>query len=64
MGLSANDHDYIRHFDCATGVMDTFQLDYSILNRAPQEVTTSLLLPRTSLPSKSTSPNCVPRNSR
>jgi aryl-alcohol dehydrogenase-like predicted oxidoreductase len=39
VGLSANDHNYIRHFDEAIGGMDTLQLDYSMLNREPEERT-------------------------
>lgn len=36
VGLSANDFDYVRHFDDAIGGMDTLQLDYSLLNREPE----------------------------
>ncbi len=39
VGLSANTHDYVRHFDEAIGGMDTLQLDYSMLNRAPEDAT-------------------------
>jgi aryl-alcohol dehydrogenase-like predicted oxidoreductase len=39
VGLSANDHDYIRHFEDAIGGMDTLQLDYSMLNREPEDAT-------------------------
>ena len=39
VGLSANDHDYVRHFDDAIGGMDTLQLDYSLLNREPENET-------------------------
>ena len=39
VGLSANDQDYIGHFDEAIGGMDTLQLDYSILNREPEHAT-------------------------
>ncbi len=39
VGLSANDHDYIRHFDDAIDGMDTLQLDYSMLNREPENAT-------------------------
>ena len=36
-GLSTNDFDYIRHFDEAMGGMDTLQIDYSFLNRRPEQ---------------------------
>ncbi len=36
IGLSANDFNYIKHFDEACGGMDTLQLDYSLLNRGPE----------------------------
>ncbi len=36
VGLSANDHSYVKHFDEAIGGMDTLQLDYSMLNRRPE----------------------------
>ncbi len=39
IGLSANNHDYVRHFDEAIGGLDTLQLDYSVLNREPEERT-------------------------
>ncbi|CAA9354516.1 MAG: hypothetical protein AVDCRST_MAG29-2500 [uncultured Nocardioidaceae bacterium] len=39
VGLSANDHEYVRHFDDAIGGMDTLQLDYSMLNREPEDAT-------------------------
>jgi aryl-alcohol dehydrogenase-like predicted oxidoreductase len=39
VGLSANDHSYVRHFDEAIGGMDTLQLDYSMLNRGPEQET-------------------------
>ena len=39
VGLSANGHDYVRHFDDAIGGMDTLQLDYSLLNREPENET-------------------------
>ncbi len=39
VGLSANDQDYVTHFDDAIGGMDTLQLDYSLLNRAPEQET-------------------------
>ncbi len=39
VGLSANNHDYVRHFDDAIGGMDTLQLDYSMLNREPENRT-------------------------
>ncbi len=39
VGLSANNHDYVRHFDEAIGGMDTLQLDYSMLNREPEDRT-------------------------
>jgi myo-inositol catabolism protein IolS len=39
VGLSANDHDYIRHFDDAIDGMDTLQLDYSMLNAEPEDAT-------------------------
>ncbi len=37
VGLSANDFKYIEHFDQAIGGMDTLQIDYSMLNRQPEE---------------------------
>lgn len=39
VGLSANDHSYVKHFDEAIGGMDTLQLDYSMLNRGPERET-------------------------
>ncbi len=38
-GLSANNHDYVRHFEAAVGGMDTLQLDHSNLKREPEELT-------------------------
>lgn len=37
LGVSTNDMDYIRHFDQAVGGMDVLQIDYSILNREPEQ---------------------------
>lgn len=39
IGLSANDHAYIRRFDDLVSGMDTLQLDYSLLNREPEQET-------------------------
>ena len=36
-GVSTNDFNYIRHFDEAMGGMDTLQIDYSFLNRHPEQ---------------------------
>jgi myo-inositol catabolism protein IolS len=36
-GVSTNDFNYIRHFDEAMGGMDTLQIDYSFLNRRPEQ---------------------------
>lgn len=37
LGVSTNDMTYIRHFDRAVGGMDVLQIDYSILNREPEQ---------------------------
>lgn len=37
LGVSSNDMSYIRHFDQAVGGMDVLQIDYSILNREPEQ---------------------------
>ncbi|HZU14328.1 MAG TPA: aldo/keto reductase [Chloroflexota bacterium] len=39
LGVSTNDMSYIEHFDRAVGGMDTLQIDYSILNRQPEQDT-------------------------
>src|SRR5215216_4068720 len=36
-GVSTNDFNYIRHFHEAMGGMDTLQIDYSFLNRRPEQ---------------------------
>ena len=36
-GVSTNDFNYIRHFDEAMGGIDTLQIDYSFLNRRPEQ---------------------------
>jgi aryl-alcohol dehydrogenase-like predicted oxidoreductase len=36
-GVSTNDFTYIRHFDEAMDGMDTLQIDYSFLNRRPEQ---------------------------
>lgn len=37
LGVSTNDMSYIRHFDQTVGGMDVLQIDYSILNREPEQ---------------------------
>jgi aryl-alcohol dehydrogenase-like predicted oxidoreductase len=37
VGLSTNDNSYIRKFDALCKGMDTLQIDYSLLNRKPEQ---------------------------